>query len=175
MPVLPAHTPLRPLHRWGSREIAEWFAAAPRTGPLPEPGHHSQPLTLETCRMDTISRTAGPDWTDCTPCNHRRDAGMPPGLPSAARNDLTPNQRRIIDLLATLDAKPMPDGTRMRMCANRRRLRASAEAMQELYRMGLVNGAGSRDAWGTGNTPASSWWWLTNTGLLLAAPARAAA
>ena len=162
-PTAPA--PLRPLHQWGSLEIAQWFAAAPRTGPLPEPGYHSQTLILETCRMETISRTAGPDWTDCTPCNHRRDAGMPRGLPAAARNDLTPNQRRIIQLLATLDARPMPDGTAMRMCANRRRLRASAEAMQELYSMGLVNGAGSRDAWGTGNTPATSWWWLTSGGM----------
>jgi hypothetical protein len=86
---------------------------------------------------------------------------------AAARNDLTPNQRRIIDLLATLDAQPMPDGTRIRMCANRRRLRASAEAMQELYRRGIGSGAGSREPWGTGNTPASAWWWLTAAGLRL--------
>lgn len=155
---------LTPLHRWGSREIADWIRRAPKTGRLPEPGHHAMPLRQETTML--LHTTSGPtDWTDTAPCNHRRDAAMPPGRPAVTLADLTPNQRRILRLLADLDMRPLPHGTRLRMCVNRRRIRASAEAMQELHRMGLVNGAGSRDAWGTGNTPASSWWWLSTAGL----------
>lgn len=47
---------------------------------------------------------------------------------------------------------------------NRATLKTSANMMQELFYSGLVNGAGTRDDRGTGNTPASSWWWLTMEG-----------
>lgn len=47
---------------------------------------------------------------------------------------------------------------------SRARLRASSNLMQGLYEAGLANGAGTRDHRGTGNTPDSSWWWLTERG-----------
>lgn len=115
-----------------------------------------------------IPSTAGADeWAGTAPCNHRRDAGLRPADAAVRFADLDTNQRRILRLLAGLDARRLPDGTMLRMCVNRRRLKASAEAMQALHRLGLVNGAGSRDAWGTGNTPDSSWWWLSSAGLAL--------
>jgi hypothetical protein len=153
-----------PLTRWGSVEIAAFFRTAPRTGPLPDPGMNRHRLILEDASVNASAAEAA-DWAGTASCNHRRDAGVPVGLPAVGMADLDPNQRRILRLLAGLDAKRLPDGTLLRMCVNRRRLKASAEAMQELYRMGLVNGAGSRDAWGTGNTPDSSWWWLTSGGM----------
>jgi hypothetical protein len=54
------------------------------------------------------------------------------------------------------------------MMTSRAELRTSANMMQELYYAGWVNGAGSNDARGQGNTPASSWWWLTTSGEALA-------
>lgn len=120
--------------------------------------------------------TDDPAWADTAPRNHRRDAALrlPHTVPGLC--GLTANQRRILRLLADLDARPVPGGTKLYLCTNRRRLRASAEAMQELWHLGLVNGAGSRDAWGTGNTPASSWWWLSSAGLqLFAATSQGAA
>lgn len=68
-------------------------------------------------------------------------------------------QRRI--LLALL-AAPAPAG-RVAMLT-RADLKTSANMMQQLYYAGWVNGAGSRDARGMGNTPESSWWWLTRHG-----------
>jgi len=47
---------------------------------------------------------------------------------------------------------------------SRAELKTSANMMQQLYYNGWVNGAGSSDARGSGNTPQSSWWWLTNEG-----------
>lgn len=85
------------------------------------------------------------DWTGTVTCNHRRDAGMPRGTPAIRASDLSANHRRILRILAALDTRLMPDGQPLRMCVNRRRLKASAETMQDLYRAGLVNGAGSRD------------------------------
>ncbi len=158
-----------PLHRWGSREIGAYFEAAGRTGPLPEPGRNARPLIIEPRSiMSPETPTITADWTGTTACNHRRDAGMRPALPLPATADLTANQHRILTILSALDTRSMPDGTALRLCVNRRRLKASAEAMQELHAAGLVNGAGSRDAWGTGNTPDSSWWWLTSRAKLLA-------
>lgn len=51
---------------------------------------------------------------------------------------------------------------------SRTELATSAAMMQDLYNNGLVNGAGSRDARGSGNTSDSSWWWLTTSGEALA-------
>lgn len=155
-----------PLHRWTSLDIAAWIRGAPRSGPLPEPGHHARPLVNGESAMHEFS-TEAPEWADTAPRNHRRDAALrlPHTVPGLC--GLTANQRRILRLLADLDARCLPGGTRLHLCTNRRRLRASAEAMQELWQLGLVNGAGSRDAWGTGNTPASSWWWLSSAGLQL--------
>lgn len=51
---------------------------------------------------------------------------------------------------------------------SRAELKTSAAMMQNLYNNGLVNGAGSRDARGSGNTPQSSLWWLTSSGEALA-------
>lgn len=47
---------------------------------------------------------------------------------------------------------------------SRRELGTSANMMQQLWLNGWVNGAGSRDERGLGNTPDSSWWWLTTNG-----------
>jgi hypothetical protein len=157
-----------PLHRWGSREIGACFHAAGRTGMLPEPGRNARPLILEPRSFMTAETpTITADWTGTAVCNHRRDAGMRPALSTPAMAELTANQRRILTVLSSLDTRSMPCGTALRLCVNRRRLKARAEAMQELHAAGLVNGAGSRDPWGTGNTPDSSWWWLTSAGLRL--------
>ena len=146
-----------PLHRWGSREIAAYFRAANRTGPLPEPGRNASSLIIEPRSiMAAETPTITADWTGTAACNHRRDAGMRQSPASPALADLTANQRRILGVLSALDTRAMPGGTALRLCVNRRRLKASAEAMQELYNAGLANGAGSRDPWGTGNTPDSS-------------------
>ena len=85
--------------------------------------------------------------------------------------NLTRNERRImLALLAAID----PDGRQVMV--SRRDLKTSANVMQGLYFSGWVNGAGSNDARGQGNTPDSSWWWLTTRGeeIARAAIARAA-
>ena len=95
-----------------------------------------------------------------------RDFGLPtacrpPSLPAAAieAKNLTRNERRILlALLAAID----PNG-RVAM-TSRGDLRTSANVMQAFYYSGWVNGAGSPDARGQGNTPESSWWWLTTRG-----------
>lgn len=162
-----------PLHRWGLREIAAYFQAAGRTGPLPEPGRNAHPLVIEPRSiMSAETPTITADWTGTAACNHRRDAGMRPALSRPAMADLTANQRRILAILSGLDTRPMPDGTALRFSVNRRRLKASAESMQEFHAAGLVNCAGSRDPWGTGNTPDSSWWWLTTAGMRIVESAR---
>lgn len=121
--------------------------------------------------MTAETPTITADWTGTAVCNHRRDAGMRPALSTPAMAELTANQRRILTVLSSLDTRSMPCGTALRLCVNRRRLKARAEAMQELHAAGLVNGAGSQDPWGTGNTPDTSWWWLTSAGLRLVAGA----
>jgi hypothetical protein len=50
------------------------------------------------------------------------------------------------------------------MMLSRGALRAGANTMEALFYAGLVNGCGSDDHRGTGNTPESSWWWLTERG-----------
>ena len=165
-PPVPAGTPLR---IWGSTEIADFFRRAPRSGPLPEPGMNAMRLLIEP-RPVTFETPpdARQDWTGTVPCNHRRDAGLPNYAPPVRPHDLSANELRIIRILAALDTRLMPRGQPVRMCVNRARLKASAETMRALHHRRLVNGAGSRDAWGTGNTAASSWWWLSTDGLALA-------
>lgn len=81
---------------------------------------------------------------------------MPPA-DIAAR--LTRRERQILQML--LGVIGSDGGTDS---LNRATLRTSGPKMQELYWNGWVNGAGSRDEHGTGNTPQSSWWWLTTYG-----------
>lgn len=50
------------------------------------------------------------------------------------------------------------------MMLSRAYLRASDQVMHDLFYAGLVNGCGSADSRGSGNTPQSSWWWLTERG-----------
>lgn len=77
----------------------------------------------------------------------------------AVADSLTKRQRAILLELSTA-IRPGGDAAMM----NRETLKTSAGMMQELFYAGLVNGAGTRDDRGTGNTPASSWWWLTTRG-----------
>lgn len=161
--------PEPPLTRWGSREIADFIRRARPTGPLPEPGRNAMPLLLDARPVMTMTtEIPAPDWTGTAACNHRRDAGVQMIRATLRADELDRNQKRIIRILAALDTRQMPDGSTLRLCVNRRRLKASAEAMQNLYRAGLVNGAGSRDAWGTGNTADTSWWWLSSEGIKVA-------
>jgi hypothetical protein len=165
----PPTPPATPLHRWRSGEIDTFIRSAVNRPTLPAPGHNARRLIQESTRpmLPTTDDTAT-DWTGTTMCNHRRDAAMPAGQPGIDVQDLEPNHRRILRILAALDTRRQPDGTPLRMCVNRRRLKASAETMQDLHRAGLVNGAGSRDPFGTGNTPDSSWWWLSTAGMAMA-------
>jgi hypothetical protein len=83
--------------------------------------------------------------------------------------DLTRRERQVIrQLLAD-------GGAGAQMMLSRARLGTGNAMMEALYIGGLVNGAGTRDERGTGNTPDSSWWWLTARGeqiaQLLAQPA----
>lgn len=70
--------------------------------------------------------------------------------------------KRQCDILLHLLDAVQPGGPVL--MTSRAELRAGADTMQDLYYCGLVNGAGTRDARGTGNTPNSSWWWLTTLG-----------
>jgi hypothetical protein len=163
------HHSATPLHRWGSEEINAFIRAAVNRPTLPAPGNNARRLIQEsTGPMPPTTEATATDWTGTTMCNHRRDAAMPTGSPAIGLADLEPNHRRILRILSTLDTRPQPGGTVLRMCVNRRRLKASAETMQDLHRAGLVNGAGSRDPFGTGNTPDSSWWWLSTAGIEMA-------
>lgn len=158
-----------PLHRWGSGDIDTFIRAAVNRPTLPAPGNNARRLIQESTRpMPPTTEATATDWTGTTMCNHRRDAAMPTGSTAIGLADLEPNHCRILRILSTLDTRPQPGGTVLRMCVNRRRLKASAETMQDLHRAGLVNGAGSRDPFGTGNTPDSSWWWLSTAGMQIA-------
>lgn len=53
---------------------------------------------------------------------------------------------------------------RLVVMLSRKRLGASNRTLEAMYYAGWINGAGSPDARGTGNTPDSSWWWLTERG-----------
>lgn len=86
-----------------------------------------------------------------------------PPSPQKARRLTTQRGRQI---LAALLTQVRPDGSTGML--NRAELETSANMMQQLYYNGWVNGAGSRDDRGSGNTPESSWWWLTTTGELYA-------
>jgi len=103
------------------------------------------------------------------PRQHARNVGTQHGA-DINPVDLTTLQKKIIETLASLDKMPVDYDSRgyMPRCVNRRRLRASEDIMHDLYFIGIVNGAGTRDAHGTGTTPDSSWWWLTSHGLDLA-------
>lgn len=72
---------------------------------------------------------------------------------------LSRRQRQILTLLLK---HGIEDG-RVFM-VQRATLRSSANFLQEMYFSGWLNGAGSGDARGSGNTPESSWWWLTERG-----------
>lgn len=92
-----------------------------------------------------------------------RDWGVTQLNSDDAMPTLTRGERAILaQLLAAID-----DSGRVVM-TSRAELRTSANMMQQLYYAGWVNGAGSRDARGQGNTPESSWWWLTTSGEALA-------
>lgn len=56
------------------------------------------------------------------------------------------------------------DDTGAAIPLNRATLRTSGNKMQEMYYAGWVMGAGTPDERGSGNTPESSWWWLTTYG-----------
>lgn len=165
----PPTPPATHLYRWGSGETDTFIRFAVNRPALPANEHNARWLNQKSTRpmLPTSDKTAT-DWTGTTMCNHRRDAAMPAGQPGINVQDLEPNHRRILCILAALDTRRQPDGTPLRMCVNRRRLKASAKTMQDLHRTGLVNGAGSRDLFGTGNTPDSSWWWLSTAGMAMA-------
>lgn len=78
------------------------------------------------------------------------------------RNAAAVNSKRQQAILLQLLDAIQPNGEVV--MTSRAELKASANTMQELYYVDLVNGAGSRDARGTGNTPETSWWWLTTWG-----------
>lgn len=98
---------------------------------------------------------------------HDRHAGM--GAPGIGC-DPVPNEaewaagrtQRERQILGALLATQSHHG-RLTMLS-RAALRASDQTMHNLYYAGLVNGAGTPDSRGTGNTAASSWWWLTARG-----------
>jgi hypothetical protein len=80
-------------------------------------------------------------------------------VPAAGYDSYTKPEMRILQTL--LDAVQPCGGSNM---INRATLKTSANKMQELFCNGWVNGAGSTDDRGSGNTPESSWWWLTKAG-----------
>lgn len=86
-----------------------------------------------------------------------RAPGKPPGFAVAPM--LNKRERQL--MLAML---AQVDDTGARTPINRAALRTSANKMQEMYYAGWVMGAGSPDERGSGNTPESSWWWLTTYG-----------
>jgi hypothetical protein len=96
---------------------------------------------------------------------HERQAGMgtwgdvvPEARAQVMAEDLTRRERQVIGQMLA------EGGAGAQMMLSRKRLRAGNAMMEALYIGGLVNGAGTRDERGTGNTPDSSWWWLTERG-----------
>lgn len=85
-------------------------------------------------------------------------------------NGRTKREREILCRL--LDVQEL-NGGRLMMCS-RAFLRSSDQTMHDLFYAGLVNGCGSADHRGSGNTPASSWWWLTERGEQIARAAKSA-
>jgi len=92
---------------------------------------------------------------------HDRDWGMPKRTDTSAVDDvhLTAREKAIMIMLLAAIA---PDGTATMLA--RVTLKTSDSKMQELFFCGWVNGAGTNDTHGQGNTPESSWWWLTTHG-----------
>jgi len=107
-------------------------------------------------------------FEDARPVRFARHAGMEHGYsvqplkePHAAEcvAECTKRERQILGhLLAAQDHHG-----RLVMLS-RASLRASDQSMTNLFYAGLVNGCGSSDHRGTGNTAGSSWWWLTEKG-----------
>lgn len=99
-----------------------------------------------------------------------RDWGAVAGAPPVGPWRLSARQARIVATLAGLDSRPSAKGwgQPLRLCVNRRRLQASAAAMAELHRMGLVAGAEGTGRGSAASAGETSWWWLTTRGLALA-------
>jgi hypothetical protein len=103
------------------------------------------------------------------PVRFARHAGMEYGfnvtaLPEAELPEWVEGRtRREAEILRAMLAVQDQHGGRLMSCS-RAHLRASGKTMHDLFYAGLVNGAGSPDARGMGNTPESSWWWLTERG-----------
>jgi hypothetical protein len=103
------------------------------------------------------------------PVRFARHAGMEHGfgvtaLPEAELPEWVQGRtRREAEILRAMLAVQDQHGGRLMSCS-RAHLRASGKTMHDLFYAGLVNGAGSPDARGMGNTPESSWWWLTERG-----------
>jgi hypothetical protein len=87
----------------------------------------------------------------------------PDGTPSPAAADVAAGlSKREAKILAQLRSAIRPDGSADPL--SRAELKTSSPFIQDMCYAGLVNGAGTRDARGSGNTPQSSWWWLTRWG-----------
>jgi hypothetical protein len=102
------------------------------------------------------------------PVRFARHSGMEQGyavhpLASDALADYAGRQtKRVRQILGHMLAAQEQHGRLVMV--SRATLRSSGQMMQELFYSGLVNGCGSADHRGTGNTPDTSWWWLTERG-----------
>lgn len=103
-------------------------------------------VSLKERDFNAVPRFAPPDGSKL-PC------------PAEIATSLTKRQAQI---LAQLRSAIREDGSADPL--SRAEIKSSALFMQEMYYAGLVNGAGTRDERGSGNTPQSSWWWLTRWG-----------
>jgi hypothetical protein len=106
--------------------------------------------------------------TGAQPVRFARHAGMEQGysvtpLPDAGVAEWCAGRtKREREILGLLLAVQNVRGALVMM--TRGALKASDQTMHDLFYAGLVNGCGSADHRGTGNTPSSSWWWLTERG-----------